>query len=159
RVGQDFFAALASDTAVEITLDAVPDRSLRGHVDTIVPVKSPSARTFLVRVLAETLETDGPVRITPGMSARGRLSIETGRRGEVVSRDAIVRFPDGRVTVWVVETSGELPVVRERSVRTGLEFDGQVEIRAGLADGDVVVVRGNETLQEGQSVTIVDATR
>lgn len=159
RVGQDLFATLAPDTPIEITLDALPERSFRGHVSTIVPVKNPSARTFLVRVPATAAETNGRARITPGMSARGRLSIDAGRSGIVVPRDAILRFPDGRITVWVVEMDAELPVVRERSVNTGLEFDSVVEILGGLDDGDMVVVRGNETLQEDQAVTILDGTR
>ena len=159
RVGQDNFVALSPDTPVEITLDALPERSLSGHIDTIVPVKDPSARTFLVRVLADNNEADIPLRITPGMSARGKLNIDVGRIGVAVSRDAILRFPDGRVTVWVVDTEDDLHVVRERLVSTGFEFDGVVEIVSGLADGDVVVVRGNETLQENQTVTILDRNR
>ena len=156
RVGQDNFAALSPETPVEITLDALPDRSIPGYVDTIVPVKNPSARTFLVRVQADVNDTDNRPWITPGMSARGKLNIDIGRSGVTVSRDAILRFPDGRVTVWVVDTDGELPVVREQLVRTGSEFSGVVEITGGLADGDVVVVRGNEMLQEGQTVSIVE---
>ena len=156
RVGQQSFATLSPQTPVEITLDAFPGRSISGRVDTIVPVKNPGARTFLVRVLADTTETGDPPRITPGMSARGKLNIDTGRSGVAVSRDAILRFPDGRVTVWVVDTGGDLPVVREQVVRTGLEFDGVVEVTSGLSVGDLVVVRGNETLQEGQTVSILD---
>ena len=159
RVGQDNFAALSPETPVEISLDASPDQSIPGYVDAIVPVKNPSARTFLVRVRANTEESGSRLVITPGMSARGRLNIDTGRSGVAVSRDAILRFPDGRVTVWVLDPGGDLPIVREQLVRTGSEFDGVVEITSGLADGDVVVVRGNEMLQEGQAVSIVDGSR
>ena len=159
RVGQDNFAALSPETPVEITLDAFPKGSIPGHVDTIVPVKNPSARTFLVRVRADTNDAGNGPWITPGMSARGKLNIDIGRSGVTVSRDAILRFPDGRVTVWVVDTGSEPPVVREQAVRTGSEFNGVVEITDGLADGDVVVVRGNEMLQEGQTVSIVDGNR
>ena len=159
RVGQDNYAALSPETPVDITLDASPDRAIPGYVDAIVPVKNPSARTFLVRVRANTEDTGNALLITPGMSARGTLNIDTGRSGVAVSRDAILRFPDGRVTVWVVDPGGDLPVVREQLVQTGSEFDGVVEITSGLADGDVVVVRGNEMLQEGQEVSIVNGSR
>ncbi len=156
RVGQDNFIALSPDTPVEITLDALPDHSITGHVHAIVPVKDPSARTFLVRVLADSTKTGNPLRITPGMSARGTLNIDTDRSGIAISRDALLRFPDGRVTVWLVDSEAELPVVREQVVRTGFEFDSVVEVTHGLADGDIVVVRGNETLQEGQAVSILN---
>ncbi len=159
RVGKENYAALSPDTPVEITLDALSERSISGRVYRIVPVKNPSARTFLVRVLADADNAGNPLPITPGMSARGKLKINTGRSGVTVSRDAILRFPDGRVTVWVVEPDRELPVVREQVVTTGSEFDGVIEITDGLADGDVVVVRGNEILQAGQEVSIVDGNR
>jgi RND family efflux transporter MFP subunit len=159
RVGQDNFAALSPDTPVEITLDALPDRSIPGYVDAIVPVKNPGARTFLVRVRADNDAIGDGVLVTPGMSARGTLNIDTGRSGVAVPRDAILRFPDGRVTVWVVDAGGDLSVVREQVVRTGSEFNGVVEITEGLAAGDVVVVRGNEMLQEGQAVSVLDGSR
>jgi RND family efflux transporter MFP subunit len=153
RVGQDSFALLTPETPVEITLDAIPGRTLNGRVDKIVPVKNPGARTFLVRVLAEA---DPSLRITPGMSARGKLSIDTGDRGIAVPRDAILRFPDGRITVWVVKDSGDTAQVHERIVQTGLEFDGFVEVLDGVSAGERVVVRGNETLQEGQEVSVLN---
>ena len=37
-------------------------------------------------------------------------------------------------------------------MQTGLAFGDQIEIRAGLEAGTEVVVRGNESLREGQTV-------
>ena len=155
RVAQEYFHLLKTDTPVEIAFDAVAGPTLLGQIDTIVPIKNPGARTFLVRVLADGVEAVDALPITPGMSVRGKLHVNTDRSGIAVSRDAVLRFPDGRVTVWIVDDTSELPVVRERAVQTGYEFDGLVEITAGLAEGDVVVTRGNETLVDGQSVTIL----
>ncbi len=156
RVGQEHFTSLSPQTPVQITLDAVPDTAIPGRIDTIVPVKNPGARTFLVRVLADTTAAEEPLRVTPGMSVRGKLNIDTGRLGIAISRDAILRFPDGRTTVWVIDSAGDASIVREQAVLTGSEFEGAVEITAGLESGDLVVVRGNETLQEGQAVSILE---
>ncbi len=151
RIAQEYFGALTPDTPVDIALDAAADRPLRGRIDTIVPVKDPGARTFLVRVLADS----DNAMITPGMSVRGRMNLDTGHQGVAVTRDAILRYPDGRITVWVVDNAEERLVVREQMVETGFEFDGLVEVTAGLAEGDIVVTRGNETLQDGQAVTVL----
>jgi multidrug efflux pump subunit AcrA (membrane-fusion protein) len=72
----------------------------------------------------------------------------------VVPRDAIIRYPDGRVIVWTLEPGDDGPVVAEQRVETGLTFSGRVEIRAGLAPGARVVVKGNEALQAGQPVRV-----
>jgi membrane fusion protein (multidrug efflux system) len=156
RVSQNFFGEIKENAPVEITLDTLPGQKLSGRVSAIVPVKNPGARTFLVRVLADASESIASLAISPGMSASAAFSLDTGRSGIAVSRDAILRFPDGRVTVWIVDSRDGLPVVREQIVSTGLEFDGFVEIRAGLSEGDRAVTHGNESLQEGQTIKILD---
>ena len=86
------------------------------------------------------------------MSARAALRIDTGREAVVVPRDALLLYPDGRKTVWIVEGKDDELTVREQRVDAGLEFDGFVEIRAGL-DADLrIVTRGNEALRDGEVV-------
>lgn len=156
RVSQDYAADVTLETPVVLALGGTREPVI-GRVDAIVPVNDPATRTFLVRVVLDRSEKSDLSFVQPGMSAVGRFGLASGRAGLTVSRDAVLRFPDGRVTVWVVEGIGESPLVRERRVVTGREFSGQIEIREGLIDGDVVVVRGNETLSDGQSVVILDA--
>jgi RND family efflux transporter MFP subunit len=151
RVPQEFYGTIRPETRVVLQSDALPGTSIEGKVRAIVPVKDPGARTFLLRVVAERAPS---ASITPGMSARGELYIDTERTGVVVSRDALLRYPDGREVVWVLDRSGELPRVRQRQVTTGLQFDGLIEIRQGLEPGTMVVTRGNEALQDGQTVAI-----
>lgn len=157
RVSQNFFGNIKEDTAVEITLDSLPDQTLSGKISAIVPIKDPGSRTFLVRTLANANEAIESLAISPGMSASARFSLDTGRTGTAVSRDSIVRYPDGRMTVWIVKTVDGLPTVSEQAVRSGVEFDGFIEIKEGLADGDRVVSRGNESLQNDQIVNILDS--
>ncbi len=153
RVPQEHYGSVRDDTPVVLQSGAVPGFSAAGRIQAVVPVKNPGARTFLLRVVAN----DGAdiSAMTPGMSTRGSLKIDTGRRAVVVPRDALLRYPDGRQVVWVVDTSTELPKARERVVETGLFFEGLVEISSGLEAGVLVVTRGNETLQDGQTVTIL----
>lgn len=150
QVPQEFFIHIGQDSHVTATLDALPNSQFDARIDAVVPVSDPSARTFLMRVSLN--EKD--VRMTPGMSVHGTLRLNTGERGVVVSRDAILRYPDGRVTVWVVKQQGKTATVSEHPVTVGHSFDGRVSIPQGLQAGAVVVVQGNEALQEGQTVRI-----
>ena len=151
RVPQNRYAQLERDTAVEIVVDAIPDKAFAGRIQAIVPVKDPGARTFLLRVVAAT---DDAPQVTPGMSAQAALRVGSGHNGVVVPRDALLRYPDGRRTVWVVEQEGGEAVAHERRVETGVEFEGLVEIRSGLSAGASVVTRGNEILRDGQTVSL-----
>ncbi len=150
RVPQEFFKAIDKNTGVSVSLDALAGKTYVGKIKTVVPVSDPSARTFLIHVVIQDMD----IKMTPGMSVHGTLHLRTGKRGVVVSRDALFRYPDGRVTVWTVSQQKDQAVASEQRVRLGISFDGQVSILEGINAGDVVVVQGNEALKEGQHVKI-----
>lgn len=149
-VSEDYLSSLRPGARVDYHLNASPELRHRGEVDALVPVTDPGARTFLLRVAPEP---DSPPPM-PGMSVRATLQLATGREGLVISRDATVRYPDGRTVVWTVEPGDDGPRAVENRVETGLQFDGKVEIRRGLSPGAKVVVRGNEALQADQPVEV-----
>ncbi|MGI9403122.1 MAG: efflux RND transporter periplasmic adaptor subunit [Hyphomicrobium sp.] len=149
-VPQQYYPQLQTGAEIALRFDALPDAVLLAKIEALIPVSDPKVRTFTLRVLP----TRENVAITPGMSARVSVRLATGQRGIVVSRDALVRYPDGRITVWVLERNGEANHVKERRVEIGLSFDGLVQIRSGLKEGERVVVRGNESLREGQVVRL-----
>lgn len=151
RVPQNYFARLTPDTRVEMRADATPNSPIAGRIQAIVPIKDPGARTFLLRVVAEDNEPRG---VTPGMSVQAALRIDAHRRGVVVPRDALLRYPDGRKTVWIVSQANGEATVHEQVIETGVEFDGLVEVPSGLAAGTTVVTRGNEVLRDGQAVSV-----
>lgn len=150
RVPQEYYPRIDDRSVVQVQLDAVPDQRFEGRISAVVPVSDRDARTFIVRVVLDAAE----VPMIPGMSAQGVLRLGTGDRGVVVSRDALVRYPDGRITVWLVDNAETTPIVTERRVRTGLVFADQVQITEGLEPGQRIVLQGNEVLEDGQTVQI-----
>ena len=150
RVPQRYFRRVEVGTAVNIGVDALPGRSIEAQVAQVVPVSDSDTRTFMVRARVDN--KDG--RLAPGMSVSAQLRIGTAREAEVVPRDALIRYPDGRSTVWVAAIDGDRYVVSERLVKIGLGFDGVIEIVEGLSVGERVVIRGNESLQPGQQVRL-----
>jgi len=116
-----------------------------------VPVKDPVARTFLLR-----LTVDAPPNVmSPGVSGRAIFQIQNTGDVLTIPRDATVRQPDGGVTAWVVNDDPEAPSVRAQVIRIGKTLSGRVEILEGLKEGQQVVLRGNETLREGQAIKIL----
>lgn len=149
EVPQELYPRITPRLALRVSLDALPGRELAAHVIASVPRSDPQSRTFLLLTRLD----DAAVPIIPGMSARARLRLADGREGVTVARDALLRYPDGRVTVWVLERRDDgTHAVREQRVELGRAFDGLVEVRSGLEAGARVVVRGNEGLVEGQRV-------
>ncbi|MEC7377052.1 MAG: efflux RND transporter periplasmic adaptor subunit, partial [Pseudomonadota bacterium] len=147
QVPQAFYARIDDNT--RLLVHAEGDR-VPASIDVLVPVNDPQARTFLLRAVKPDA-----VRLLPGMAVQATLQVTTGEQGLTISRDAINRYPEGRVTVWLAEPDdGDTWTVREKRVYLGAGFDGKVEVTRGLDQGQKVVVRGNESLTEGMRVKI-----
>lgn len=153
-VPQIYFPNLRNGAPITVRFDAAPGQSYETEQVALVPVSDPTDRTFRLRV--RTVNSDIP--LTPGMSARASIRLDSGVEGVVVSRDAIIRYPDGRTTVWTVERKDNETRAVEQNVTLGTQFDGLVHIVDGLDAGADVVVRGNESLQPNQQVRMTGTT-
>ncbi len=150
QLPQERFAELAMDTPTMVRLDSLPNKEFPAKILVKVPVKDPVARTFLLR-----LTVDAPPEVmAPGGSGRAIFQIHKPGDALTIPRDAIVRQPNGGVTAWVVNGDQQAPSVTSQVIRIGDGLSGTVEILEGLNEGQQVVLRGNETLRDGQAIKI-----
>ncbi len=117
--------------------------SLSGEVAEVSPAADPSSRTASVKI-----DIAAAADLRPGQFARVTLS-RSGEKSLAISEKAVLSF--GQMErVFLVENN----IARLRLVRTGARYNGQVEILAGLAPGDRVVVNGADKLQDGQPLDV-----
>lgn len=149
QVPQRYFGRIGKDAALRVKLDN-ETRWRDARIQSVVQASDATARTFL---LLATLP-DAP-SLLPGMSARATLTMPTGTQGVAVPRDALNRYPDGRVTVWQVETRAGKPRVREHRVTLADGFARELVAVEGLRGGEMLVVRGNDALRHDLVVEVV----
>jgi membrane fusion protein (multidrug efflux system) len=92
--------------------------------------------------------------LKPGMFIEASLATEERPNAVVVPEDAILPL-SGADYVWAV-TGGQ---AARRQVELGIRTPGFVELRAGAAAGDTVVVGGLERLSEGAPVMAIPVER
>jgi len=149
---QRLWPRLRQRSEVSVVVDALGGQVFAAEVAARVPVSNPDARTFLLRLVLPHADPD----ITPGMSARINLRLTTDTDALLVPRDALIRYPDGTITVFVVERETRPATVRQREVTVGRVDGDMAVIESGLEAGQTVVVRGNEVLGDGDAVRIVN---
>jgi len=86
-------------------------------------------------------------------NAAAQATIKTGESCGISVPLTAVLYGDGATVVQVVRRDR----VETRRVETGLMSGGQVEIREGLSEGDVVVARAGALLREGDPVRPIAA--
>lgn len=150
---QELYADLNGKTSVTVKFDSDPAKSYPAHLRTKVPVKDPVSRTFLVR-----LDVDAPADVmAPGVSGSATFRVPGEKDVLTVPRDAVVRLPDGSTVTWVVRDADGMKKAASARVRIGDGMGDRVRVLDGLDAGERVVVRGNETLRDGQIITILPA--
>ena len=55
--------------------------------------------------------------------------------------------------VYVLEKNGDKTIARKKMVDVGETYNGLVEIKTGLAGGDVIITEGYQTVYDGQAIT------
>jgi len=130
---------------VAVTVDALRGRTPRGMVATLIPVAAQGSRSFEVKIAVRNPTEE----ILPGMFARGKIEVARHRQVVVVPKEALVER-NGRPAVFVVEGNR----ARLRLVETGLSNGVGVEIRSGLVRGEQVIVKGQESLEDGDQVQV-----
>lgn len=144
--------ALRAGQPAQVTLPAL-GRTVAGRVRLVGVAADPASRTYPVEVTVP----NGSQALRAGMVAT--VAVQAGARRTVVAvpAAAIARDAEGATQVWQHdEASGR---VRARRVTVGAPLDGGlVEVSAGLAGGEPVVVGAQQRVREGARVTVAGAS-
>jgi cobalt-zinc-cadmium efflux system membrane fusion protein len=124
RVGQD----------IEVKVTALPGRTFTAHITHIGAVFEATTRRIEVR--SEVANPNGALKAD--MFASFKITTADSVTALAVPIDAVMREGDA-ATVWVER---EPMLFERRAVRIGIEQDGQVQIRDGLAADELAVARG-----------------
>jgi membrane fusion protein, multidrug efflux system len=104
--------------------------------------------THMVAVTGEVNDDGHKYWLRPGSFCDVTLDLSSSRDAPIIPRLA-ARATDHGYIAYVVEGD----VARERALSLGMSTkDGWIEVRSGLAAGDLLVVRGAEALSDGAKV-------
>jgi RND family efflux transporter MFP subunit len=148
-VNESYIARVEPGQPVIAVLDAYPDWKIPSHVRTVIPTADRQKATVKVRITFDQLDP----RILPDMGVKVTFLGEeapgqAGAARVIVPHDA-VRDESGKQVVFLYKDGR----VERRAVRVGGTRENEVEILAGLADGDRVVL-GSQPLKDGQRVKV-----
>jgi RND family efflux transporter MFP subunit len=146
EVTETRLAAVKSGQLARVEVAGVGE--VEGTVRLVSPEVDKATRLGRVRIF---LGDNPGLRV--GSFARGTISTASGS-GLAVPASAVLYGPDGP-TVQVVRANR----VVTRGIVTGLAAGALVEVREGLAEGDLVVQRSGTFLRDGDAVRPVPAER
>ena len=142
---QDVASAMQMGTEFDIVLISNPAITGRAVMDRIDPV---SERTSRTRAAHLTLAEDSHRAFRIGALVNARLAA-AGTRIITLSDGALIAGSDP-AAVWVV--SGDDRRLSRTPIDIGARAAGRVLVLSGLGEGDEVLIRGVNSVTEGQTV-------
>lgn len=140
QVPERYAEALDVGQRVVFRVAALPGREFTGTVDFVDPVVQLPGRTITVKARVPNPKRE----LQAGMFIEARLATAVRPNAVVIPEDAILPL-QGASLVWVAKDGK----ATRRQVELGVRSPGFVEVRAGVAGGEQVVVAGQERLSEG----------
>ena len=135
---------------VIVKIDALPNQNFKGKIHAIIPEGNREAHLFPVEIHVR----NKGLAIKGGMLARIEFGLGPLRRVTMVHKDAVITRGT-RSYLFVVDQG----TAKQVFITTGEAKGEHIEVRGPLKEGEMVVVRGNERIRQGQPVQIVPLGR
>jgi HlyD family secretion protein len=151
-VNESYISRVTPGQRVEAYLDAYPDRKLTGFVRTVIPTADRQKATVKVRITFDKIEDfilpDMGIKVT-FLGAEEKEKPGANPAVAIVSQDAIREDGSQKIVYLVKNDHAE-----RRAVNVGGNRGSDVEILAGLAPGDVVVIKPPQNLKDGDAIEV-----
>jgi RND family efflux transporter MFP subunit len=158
-VNEAYIARVLPDQQVTATLDAYPDKPIPAKVRTVIPTADRQKATVKVRITILNLEKYN--FILPDMGVKVAFleneqpvakdkTKDKGPQAMVFIPKGAVRSQSNAAFVFLVRDGR----VERRAVTLGLERGTDVAVLAGVSPGDSLVIKGPESLYDGEKVEI-----
>ncbi len=146
RVLEPDLPKISAKATCQISADAVPGKTFSGRVRQINPLIDPRSKTVTVEV---ALANHGAL-LKPGMSVTCNFA-QSSRTALTLPLDAVSR---SGIAYSIVKILGDRATILP--VQTGTILEERIEVSGAIAEGDSVVVYGQNLLQDGSLVEIVE---
>jgi len=150
-VNESYIAKVSPGQPADAVLDAYPDWHIPATVRTVIPTADRQKATVKVRLTFDALDP----RILPDMGVKVAFretaaEAESAPPAQSLVPSSAVRRDGDRPVVFVLKGDR----LERRAVTVGRPLGSDLEIVAGVAAGEQVVVGGDATLTDGQRVRV-----
>jgi membrane fusion protein, multidrug efflux system len=122
-------------------------KDLKARISFVGTTVDPLSRTFTIEANLPSVKD-----IKPNMMAQIQINDATAKNALVIDQNFIQSTENGQV-VYVAATEGNKKVAKARPIKTGLSYNGKVEILEGLSAGDQLITLGYQEVSDGQTIT------
>jgi membrane fusion protein, multidrug efflux system len=147
KVPDAYAGTVKKGDMVTVKFPDLENKEVTAKLTFVSQTVNPVTRTFLVEAI---IPNSGNLK--PNLNAVVTINDQSKGSAVVIEQNLIQRTEEGDL-VYVAVQEGSKKIARSRKVKTGLSYNGQVEIIEGLSAGDLLITTGYQELVDGQAVS------
>ena len=149
-VPEAYLGSIKKGTEVMVEIQAT-GTSFRSTVRQVGNFVNPNNRTFEIQVAVP----ENSEEIKPNLIATVKLNDYTSEDAIIIPESVMQKNSEGENVVFIVrKESDSIGVTERRILETGRTYENSVEVLSGLQQGELLVVSGARSIQEGERVMI-----
>ena len=121
-------------------------KDYKARISFVSTTVDPLSRTFTIEA---SLPSSNDIK--PNMMAQVQINDATSKSALAIDQNYVQSTEKGNV-VYVAVTEGNRKVAKAKEVKTGLSYNGKVEILEGLTAGDQLITLGYQDISDGQPI-------
>ncbi|QEK11798.1 efflux RND transporter periplasmic adaptor subunit [Crassaminicella thermophila] len=131
---------------VDVFIKSASQKPFKGKISALSPAPTKNGLTYPIKIALDNKDA----LVKAGMFAE--ISIVSDKKENIIAipSDAIV-IKDGNEVVFLIDNNQ----AKEQKVSLGLDNGKYVEILKGLKEGDIIVIKGQNYLEEGNKIEII----
>jgi membrane fusion protein, multidrug efflux system len=146
KVADSYAASIRKGDEVIIKFPDL-NQEYKARVSFVSTTVDPLTRTFRIEA---NLPSNNALK--PNMLAQVQIN-DASRNDAIVIDQNLVQSTEKGQVVYVTATEGNRRVAQAKNVKTGLSYNGKVEILEGLKAGDQLITQGYQEVADGQVIT------
>lgn len=150
EVPENYASRIKKGDAVEVIVPESGKPPYQSSISVVGAAVNPTTRSFTTEA---KLPAD-PI-LKPNQLATMKI-LDYEKKGAVTVSVNVVQTDEKGKYVFVAEKNGDKIIARKREVAVGESYNGMIEIKNGLASGDLIISEGYQTVYDGQSVKVVN---
>ncbi len=145
-VPENYASRIKKGDVVEVVVPESGKPAYKSTINVVGAAVNPTTRSFTVEA---KLPSD-PI-LKPNQLATMKIRDYEAKAAVTVPVNVVQTDEKGKY-VYVAEKSGNKIVARKKVVVAGEAYNGLMEIKSGLAGGDIIITEGYQTVYDGQVV-------
>ena len=124
------------------------DKTISATVGYVGRIVDPLSRTFKIEVKVPSENGN----LKPNLLAMIQINDKTSKSAIVIEENIIQPTEAGKIVFVTAEEKGQ-KIARQKTVTTGLSYNGKVEILSGLSAGENLITTGYQDLADNQPIS------